>query len=168
MVAEFEAILRFLERGGDILYIILVLSVLMLTLIIERYWFLKIEFPKQSQKIFDEWNQIENHKNWQAQRIKEGFLSEVKNSLESMLGVVKALVALAPLLGLLGTVTGMIQVFDVMTMIGTSNARAMASGVSMATIPTMAGMVIAVVGIFLVARFEQAKNIAMNRFIDQL
>ncbi|HHE05537.1 MAG TPA: hypothetical protein ENK90_00255, partial [Epsilonproteobacteria bacterium] len=87
MVAEFEAILRFLERGGDILYIILVLSVLMLTLIIERYWFLKIEFPKQSQKIFDEWNQIENHKNWQAQRIKEGFLSEVKNSLESMLGV---------------------------------------------------------------------------------
>ena len=50
--------------------------------------------------------------------------------------------------GLLGTVTGMIEVFDVMAITGSGNARSMASGVSKATIPTMAGMVGALSGVF--------------------
>jgi biopolymer transport protein ExbB len=62
--------------------------------------------------------------------------------------MIKTLVSLCPLLGLLGTVTGMIQVFDVMAVEGTSNARSMAAGVSLATVPTMAGMVGALSGVF--------------------
>jgi biopolymer transport protein ExbB len=58
------------------------------------------------------------------------------------------LIAICPLLGLLGTVTGMIAVFDVMTVSGSGNARAMAGGVSMATVPTMAGMVAALSGVY--------------------
>ncbi len=57
---------------------------------------------------------------------------------------------IAPMIGLLGTVTGMIEVFDVMAISGTGNARSMAAGVSKATIPTMAGMVGALSGVFLV------------------
>ncbi len=57
-------------------------------------------------------------------------------------------------MGLLGTVTGMIEVFDVMAIQGTSNVKAMANGVSMATIPTMAGMVIALSGILFEKRLE--------------
>ena len=63
--------------------------------------------------------------------------------------MIQACVALAPLFGLLGTVTGMIEVFQVMAINGTSNARAMAGGVSRATVPTMAGMVVALSGLFL-------------------
>jgi biopolymer transport protein ExbB len=48
----------------------------------------------------------------------------------------------------MGTVTGMIEVFDVMAISGSGNARSMASGVSKATIPTMAGMVGALSGVF--------------------
>jgi biopolymer transport protein ExbB len=55
-------------------------------------------------------------------------------------------VALCPLLGLLGTVTGMIAVFDAMANQG-GNARSMAAGVSMATIPTMAGMIASLSGV---------------------
>ena len=58
------------------------------------------------------------------------------------------MVVLCPLLGLLGTVTGMIEVFDVMAISGSGNARSMASGVSRATIPTMAGMVGSLSGVF--------------------
>jgi biopolymer transport protein ExbB len=64
--------------------------------------------------------------------------------------VIQTLVALCPLLGLMGTVTGMIEVFDVMAISGTGNARSMAAGVSKATIPTMAGMVGALSGVFLI------------------
>ena len=63
--------------------------------------------------------------------------------------LIKACVALCPLLGLLGTVTGMIEVFEVMALMGTGNARAMAAGVSKATVPTMCGMVAALSGLFL-------------------
>ncbi len=62
--------------------------------------------------------------------------------------MIQACVALCPLLGLLGTVTGMIEVFHVMASSGTSNARAMAGGVSKATVPTMAGMVAALSALF--------------------
>ena len=62
--------------------------------------------------------------------------------------MIKTLVAVAPLFGLLGTVTGMITVFDVMAFTGGGDAKAMAGGVSQATIPTMSGMVAALSGVF--------------------
>ena len=61
---------------------------------------------------------------------------------------------MCPLVGLLGTVTGMIEVFDVMAVQGSSNVKSMASGVSMATIPTMAGMVVALSGLLFEKRLE--------------
>ena len=62
--------------------------------------------------------------------------------------MIEALVVICPLLGLLGTVTGMIEVFFVMAITGGGDAKSMAGGVSKATIPTMAGMVGALSGIF--------------------
>jgi biopolymer transport protein ExbB len=63
-------------------------------------------------------------------------------------------VTVCPLFGLMGTVTGMISVFDVMAFAGMGNPRLMASGVSKATIPTMAGMVGALSGIFVIYWLE--------------
>lgn len=56
---------------------------------------------------------------------------------------------IAPLLGLLGTVTGMITTFDVIAEFGTGNARALASGISEALVTTQSGLVIAVPGMLL-------------------
>ena len=61
--------------------------------------------------------------------------------------VITTFIALLPLMGLLGTVTGMIQVFDVMANLGSGNPRAMANGVSAATLPTMSGMLVAIIAI---------------------
>ena len=63
-------------------------------------------------------------------------------------GTPGTLLMVLPLLGLLGTVVGMIQVFNIMAVAGTSNARLMSAGVSAATIPTMAGMVAALSGVY--------------------
>jgi biopolymer transport protein ExbB len=81
---------------------------------------------------------------------------------------IKTLVAAAPLLGLLGTVTGMVEVFDVMAITGSSNARAMAAGISKATLPTMAGMVTSLSGIFFIAQIESKTRKAIANVEDEL
>jgi len=77
------------------------------------------------------------------------------------MGFIKTLISLLPLLGLLGTVTGMVQVFEAMTYSG-GNARSMAAGVSAATIPTMSGMVATLSGVlantFLVSKVESEES----------
>ena len=78
------------------------------------------------------------------------------------------LIKLCPLLGLLGTVTGMIHVFDVMAVTGTGNARAMASGISLATIPTMAGMVIAIAGLYFSKIIEERVSDETHHLADLL
>ena len=75
-------------------------------------------------------------------------ISRASLALKKNVGLIKALIAICPLLGLMGTVTGMVTVFDVMTYSGSGNARAMAAGVSKATVPTMAGMVAALSGVY--------------------
>jgi choline dehydrogenase-like flavoprotein len=71
-------------------------------------------------------------------------------------------------LGLLGTVTGMIQVFDVLALEGNNHPRAMANGISMATIPTMAGMVVALFGLFFSSRLQQRAGAERQRAAEML
>jgi biopolymer transport protein ExbB len=80
------------------------------------------------------------------------------------MGLIKTLISLLPLLGLLGTVTGMVQVFEAMTYAG-GNARSMAAGVSAATIPTMSGMVATLSGV-LANTFLSSKVAAECEFME--
>ena len=78
--------------------------------------------------------------------MRQRIISEVSLRLTQNMSFIKTLISLLPLLGLLGTVTGMVQVFEAMTYSG-GNARSMAAGVSAATIPTMSGMVATLSGV---------------------
>jgi biopolymer transport protein ExbB len=75
-------------------------------------------------------------------------ISQARIQINQFLPMIKTLVALCPLLGLLGTVWGMIEVFNIMAVTGGGDAKSMAGGVQQATIPTMAGMVAALSGVF--------------------
>jgi biopolymer transport protein ExbB len=94
------------------------------------------------------WKTRSERNSWNAEQIRQAMVSRASMRLNANLPLINVMVALCPLLGLLGTVTGMIEVFDVMAITGTGSARSMASGVSKATIPTMAGMVGALSGVF--------------------
>ncbi len=83
--------------------------------------------------------------------IKNMYLHDVKASLFRNFKLIQILIVICPVLGLLGTVTGMIQVFDVVAVLGTGNARALASGITMATLPTMVGMTVSIIGLLLFA-----------------
>lgn len=151
----------FLETGGDVLWVIFGVTALMWTLIIERLVYFRWIHPAEARRVTERWRSRSDKSSWFAGKIRSLERSEASQSLSRSLPMIKTLVALCPLLGLLGTVTGMIEVFDVMAMVGSGNPRALAAGVSMATIPTMAGMVAALSGMYFAARLgrrAQAKT----------
>ena len=144
----------FMETGGPVLWVILLLSILLWSLILERYWYLYRIHPGVIQESILQYQDIELS-SWHKQRIREAIISQINLDLTKSLPQIRTLIMLCPLLGLLGTVTGMIQVFDVVAITGTGNAKAMASGISMATIPTMAGLVTALSGFYFSMRLKQ-------------
>ncbi|MDR0747644.1 MAG: MotA/TolQ/ExbB proton channel family protein [Helicobacteraceae bacterium] len=70
--------------------------------------------------------------------------------------LLKTIVAIAPLLGLFGTVMGMIEVFEAISHYGSSEPRVFASGIARATFPTMAGLTIGLIGLFISSKFIYA------------
>ncbi|MCP4602843.1 MAG: MotA/TolQ/ExbB proton channel family protein [Proteobacteria bacterium] len=124
-------------------------------LILERVVYFQLVHPLRLKKTVRHWESRSEKSSWYAKKIRELEVSQISHKLNHSLPMIKTLVMLCPLLGLLGTVTGMIEVFDIMAIVGSGNARAMASGVSKATIPTMAGMVAALSGIYFSARLDR-------------
>ena len=167
-VDAFVAIRNFFEAGGDVLWGILLVTTMMWTFIIERLWFFYSVLPGQIKEIERSWDSRDDTTSWYAHQVRAQLISEVSISSRRFLLLIKTLMAILPLLGLLGTVTGMIQVFDVMAMTGTGNARLMAGGVSAATIPTMSGLVAALSGLYLASYLEGRANGEVEKVADLL
>jgi len=164
----FVAIRSFFEAGGDVLWAIFAVTTLMWTFIIERLWFFSRVLPGRLEQTMQNWFALSGMSRWQEHAIRRQLISEISLDAHRYMIVIKTLIAVLPLLGLLGTVTGMIQVFDVMAFTGTGNARLMAGGVSAATIPTMAGLVAALSGLYLATYLEQRANHEIKQARDKL
>lgn len=149
-----QLVTGFINGGGWVLWLILLDCFLLLTLIIEAYWSATINFNKTKQQLQNQWQQRNETHSWFAQNIRKMVLSKAHLQFNQSQPYIKMLIFICPLLGLLGTVSGMIEVFDVLAVTGTGNARAMAAGIGKATIPTMAGMVVAIIGLFLQTRLS--------------
>ncbi len=154
----YEQIRDFLELGGPVMFAIGPLTLVMWVLIFERLFFYRTGHRRIVRDVLGTWKGRAERTSWNARRIRDAMISRVTLSVEANLPLIKTLVALCPLLGLLGTVTGMIEVFEVMAYSGTGNPRSMAAGVSKATIPTMAGMVAALSGVLAVTLLSRWAN----------
>lgn len=155
----FEPILHFMDKGGWVLYFILALLLVLWSLLINKFMILFFEFPQERERATQIWKQRKDQHSWYSRRIKKMMLADLFRNLDNNMAMIKTLIALCPLLGLLGTVSGMIEVFEVMASLGNGSPRAMAAGISKATIPTMAGMVAALSGLM-------ALNV-LNRYLEK-
>jgi len=143
-----DSVSTFMVRGGNVLWIIAWLLLIKWSLIFERIWFINTIHKANVKNTLAAWNARADTKSWSAHQIRTMMISKISLDVRSTLPVIEVLVTICPLLGLIGTVTGMIEVFFIMSVSGGSDAKSMAGGVSKATIPTMAGMVGAISGIF--------------------
>ena len=157
-----------LTAGGVIFQVILVVTLGLWILIVERSLYQKLAWPPYVLTVMAVWKKRVDKRTWQAHRIREMEVSRASIEINALLPLIKTIVALCPLLGLLGTVTGMIQVFDNMALSGTGDARMMAAGISMATLPTMAGMVAALSGLYFGNRLETSAAMKVEILAEQM
>ena len=169
MAELLDTIMAFMNKGGDVLWIIATLVFFMWTLIIERFiYFLGGGWKSDRMTAVNAWEVRPERKSWNAKQIRSKLLSESRSVINDNMALIATCVALCPLLGLLGTVTGMIEVFNVMAVTGGGDAKSMAGGVERSTIPTMAGMVAALSGLFAKTQLQRIALREQQLLEDQL
>ena len=168
MPGVFEVILAFMEKGGNVLWLIAILVFFMWTLIFERLWYFSSTWRKDRAQVVLVWENRTERRSWNAKQIRQKMLSSSRDMINNNMNVITTCVALCPLLGLLGTVTGMIEVFNVMAVTGGGDAKSMAGGVEKSTIPTMAGMVAALSGLFANTYLQRVASREQMFLEDQL
>ena len=184
---QLERTLEHIETGGIVMYPLLIVSLIMFFLVIKKFLEMR-DFGKGDRPIREcleslgkpgfmaaPW-QRDIIKNFLAERtfdedldrsIMEAMLMRQNTFVDRYIKSIAILASVAPLLGLLGTVTGMITTFLVIATSGTGDAKALASGISEALITTQTGLVVAVPGLFLanyLRRGSEKLKARMHRF----
>lgn len=147
LIEALQSVREFLEAGGYVLMSIGVLTWLMWFLIVERILFFHLGVKQEIQQVFKVWHTRKEHRSWYAQQIRQRLVSHICIKINFALPTIRTLIMLCPLLGLLGTVTGMIEVFEALTQGESENIRSIAAGFSKAIISTLAGLVSALSGL---------------------
>lgn len=164
----YDALRDFLAAGGPVLMVIGAVTFVMWAMILERIMYWTTSHGSVVARVKRAWNARSDRSSWYASAVRDKLISEAKQSAGQFNGLIRALVSVTPLLGLLGTVTGMVFVFDVMAVTGSSNARLMAAGITRATIPTMAGLVTSLSGLIFINGFEGSVKRAVATLGDEL
>ena len=159
---------QFFEQGGKVIPALFLLAFVLWTLIIERFYFIKVSYPKLSSKKIEIWSKREDKQSWNAHKIRELLISKNNAQLQLWVSSIKVLIAICPLLGLLGTVSGMVTVFDVIALTGNSDAKAMSAGIYKATLPTMVGLCLALSALYFSHSIKQLVLKNSAEFEDQL
>ena len=151
-----------IEQGGFIGYVIIAIGALGILLALERIIVLIMQTRKVADQVRSQKASGDNalgrvlltyeankHLGLDALELKlgEAILRE-RTPLERYLTLIKIISVIAPLLGLLGTVTGMINTFQTITLFGTGDPKLMAGGISQALITTVLGLVVAIPVVF--------------------
>ena len=168
LLAPFTALGNLVDGGGPFVFFIFISGVIMWTLVIERIWFFWRVLPVRTQEAVEKWNARSDHLSWCARQIRDAMIARLSNEMQTNLLVMRTLVPMAPLLGLIGTVSGMLEVFDSMALRGSADARTMATGVSHAMLCTMSGLAVSITGLYPVYRFTDLARRKSELVAEQL
>lgn len=164
----YVAVDALVSEGGPYVFAIFATGVLMWAIILERYLYFFSVLPKQTRKAIADWNARTDHTSWCARQIRQKMISKINAAMTNSFPIMQTLVPLSPLLGLVGTVSGMLEVFDSMALRGSADARTMASGVSTAMICTMTGLAVSISGLYPVHYFRQRARRETELLSDKL
>lgn len=135
----------YVEKGGIVGYVLLGLCTIGITLIIWKFLhinFVRIQRKKLVAKTIDEVKDI-NDKSL-SMKVAKSIIDENMVALESGMSTIRIIAAIAPLLGLLGTVIGILNAFETISKTGLGDPSMFAGGISLALVTTVMGLIIAI------------------------
>ncbi|CAH0533333.1 hypothetical protein VST7929_01199 [Vibrio stylophorae] len=157
-----------LSSGGPLVWVILIVMMLSWLLLLERWLYFKQYGRANFDFLLCQWRRVAFLKPRQIAAIRQNTLNQFAVVHRRRLHWVGLFIALCPMLGMLGTVTGMIHVFDVLGEFGTGNPRLMANGIAMATVPSLCGMIAAVSSLFARSRLLRRIDRQLMKLDEQL
>ncbi len=163
-----DAFISVFEKGGIVLMLFFCLYLFLCYLISDKYFYFKFYFKNDFETFKKSISHISAPNKFLFEAMITNEISTLKAKVTKNFSLIKVLVGVCPLMGLLGTVTGMVSVFDVLAIAGSSDARSMASGISKATVPTMAGMLGALTGMLIVKYLNDYSTESMHNINDYL
>ncbi len=160
LMAPFQGFLAIMHSGGIWVLWIFVSCSIMWALIFERLWYFRVVLPHEARNMLATWHARSDHHSWAAHQIRRAMISRLNAGMVANMPMLKVMVPLSPLLGLVGTVSGMLTVFDSMAALGSADARTMSSGVSEAMNCTLSGLVVSISGMYPAYYFQaRAKRV---------
>jgi len=155
LTSPLQSLLDMRQLGGPVVIWIFVACVLMWAIVLERTWYFARQLPQESAALLAKWKVRTNKRTWASRAIRSAMISRLNQAMTRNLQVLRVLVPMCPLLGLIGTVSGMLSVFDSMAALGSADARSMATGVSEAMICTLTGLAVSISGLYPVYYFRR-------------
>lgn len=170
-----------IEQGGPVGYVILAIGLVGLLIALERFVTLFLIGSRVDRQLKSDKASNDNplgrvmlvkEQNPKADtetlelRLSESILREVPK-LSSRLTLIKIISVVAPLIGLLGTVTGMINTFQAITLFGTGDPKLMAGGISQALVTTVLGLVVAIPMVFIFTLLHTRSRSIINLLQQQ-
>ena len=153
----------FISQGGWVLWLVFCTCLLLWLCIFERVWFFRFEYPGLKRHALQYWDKRSDKNSWFASVTRQLLISEVGIKLSARVKLIQTLIIICPMMGLLGTVTGMINLFDLIALNGNSDVKAMSAGIYRAILPTLAGLLVGLSGYYFAVRFAEFSLRASDR-----
>ena len=136
-------LISYIDRGGIIVYILIVMNIIGFTIMLWKAFVFFISNMNMNQIANDIISSLRLTKEYEIAQVQATVALRVKK-LETGLNTVKLIASIAPLIGLLGTVIGILNSFDSISHLGLGDPTVFASGISIALITTVAGLLVAI------------------------
>ncbi len=153
--------------GGPVVGLIFAACIVMWALVIERWRYFARILPRAADEALRTWRARTDRQSWSAHQVRRALISRLNAGMSANLLVLRVMVPLCPLLGLVGTVSGMLDVFDSMAARGSADARSMANGVSEAMVCTLTGLTVSISGLYPVYYFRRRVQLETERLTEK-
>lgn len=137
-------LLHYVQRGGIVVYVLIFLNIIGYTIMLWKFIQLPLTSEKKDKKIKEVIEFIQNNPAEVKTHSFENIIARKIKKLECGLNTIKIIASIAPLLGLLGTVIGVLDSFDSITKNGLGDPAIFSNGISVALITTVAGLIVAI------------------------
>ena len=137
-------IMEYIQRGGPIIYVLIGLNIIGFSIILWKLIVLLIARSKQNEIVENILNFTNNSNEQFELKALDNVLAKEMSKLEYGLNTINIIAVISPLLGLLGTVIGVLQSFDSISKLGLGDPSIFSAGISIALITTVAGMIVAI------------------------